>query len=192
MKKTLVTACCAIVAAQCCNNSYARAQVEGSSPAVAGVTLKIEPVKNPLKRGDNLLMRVTIVNGTNAFLFMNVIPSLSSFGIEIHDADGKSPKETDEGCRRHQSPACAEERQNGGSGNDQTIYVLPHRNSTVTLDVGLEYLLDYASTFTIDVIEKYLVAVAAPPETSVFSLADFPHSQVGRLQSNSISVQVLP
>ena len=171
-------------------NAWAQSE-EVRTPAT-GVIMRIDPLKNPLKVGDNMSIRVKITNNTNDFLILHFVPDLSTLIIGIHDVEGKVPKETDEGCRRHRSKMCATERQNGGSGSSRTAYVLPGKEAEINADVSLEYLVNYPNTFTVDVVEYDFVAVAAPRGTDIFSLENYPHRQLGVLRSNSINIQVVP
>jgi hypothetical protein len=181
----------AILLMQVCTPS-AWAQDKGTSTLASGISMRIEAPKSSIKVGDDLSIKVTISNGTNEFLTLGFVPSLSIFGIHIRDAEGKMPKETEEGCRRHRSESCAGQRQNGGSGSLQFMYVLPGKEITINLDIGREYRLDYPSTFTLDVTEQGIIAVAVPPGGDIFSGKEYPHREAGLLQSNTISFQVVP
>ena len=167
------------------------AQNQGKTSPATGVHLTIEPLKNPITVGDNLLIKATITNTTNEILVLHFIPPLSTFAIHIRNAEGNVPKETDEGCRMHQSKSCSSGRQNGGSGSSQTGYVMPCKETSFNIDAGLEYLLNYPDSFKIDVTQDHFVAVTAPVGADVFALGNYPHRKLGSLLSNSVVVRVV-
>jgi hypothetical protein len=169
---------------------YSWTENEAASPGTA-VNMRIEPLKNPIKVGENVSIKVMITNNTNEMLVLHYVPDLSTFNIHIHDAEGNIPKETGEGCKRHRSKACASERQNGGSGSSRTLYVQPGKETDIIVDVSMDYLLNYPSTFTVDITEDDFIAVAAPVGTDIFSLDRYPRKKLGILHSNSISIQVV-
>jgi hypothetical protein len=188
----LSQAVCGLVVLLHLNTFYSVAQNTGGNSSGTGISIIIEPIKKPIRVGDNLSIKATIVNNTNEFLVLHFVPSLSAMNILIHDAKGNTPQETDEGCKRHRSQSCSTGRQNGGSGSSQTGYVLPGKAASTDVDVSLEYSVNYPSTFAIEVAVDDFVAVNAPIGTDVFSLGGYPHRKVGLVHSNTIKVQVIP
>jgi hypothetical protein len=170
--------------------------MQGQEPKVAvappNVQFQIQPLQNPIPLGGNVSLKMTIVNQSSDWLALNFVPDLATFWIEARDSSGKPLAETEEGCRRRQSPQCANGPHNGTMGSMLDLYVPPKESRSANINVSLEFVIDHAGTYTVDVYVDGFHAISAPAQTNFFDLGAYPHRELGRLKSNSVTFQIVP
>ena len=72
---------------------YSWGQSKDAASPAAAVSMSIEPFQNPMRLGEKVWVKATITNNTDEFLILSYISTLSSFYIQIRDAQGNVPKE---------------------------------------------------------------------------------------------------
>jgi hypothetical protein len=164
-------------------------QDSGAARQTAGpISIDISVSDSPVS-GNKTSINEKFINNSDEYLVLSFDTDTAPYSLHIKDINGVVPPETPYGCHRHKSTTCEIPFQEKGDGKMMSLYVLPHNSTTIQIDVGKEYVLNFG-TYQVELNEDNLVAIAAPPDKGAFGLGGYPRRKLGPIFSNRLILRV--
>jgi hypothetical protein len=176
------------------------AESSANTNPASGVTISVAPAARKSESNPGLKVRISITNMTNRILVHSGPETVSQLQIEIHGANGAVRAETDLGCRRHLSTKCGPGVHPGNEASMSALVVMPGKTTSFDYDIGSEYKLDSAQSYTVEVVAKEFYLADAPKSVTdrpwifrnglLIHYENYDHIKLDPIRSNTISLQM--
>lgn len=168
------------------------AKVPGQSALNNGAMIRVELAENTVKAGAPVVVKVSVLNHSDDVLLLSSEVGVSLLDSEVFDGNGKTPLETEMGCKVHLSKKCGPKYGSVAVGKRTGLELRPHKEYSYTVTLSNEYRLDQPGVYSIVFKEDRFRLYQVPPGGDLSVLGQYNHTNVGPVRSNTVKVEVTP